>query len=35
MNDADEFRTGIFQQFDFYQILWGQYLLGDQVLFWK
>ena len=23
MNDADEFRAGIFQQVDFYQILWG------------
>ena len=23
LNEADEFRTGIFLQVDFYQILWG------------
>ena len=36
LNKDDEFRTGIFLQVDFYQILWGGYIYyGTWYFFWK
>ena len=35
LNEADEFRTGIFLEFYIYQILWGAISTRGPVLFWK